>query len=88
MLKYALKRVLLMIPTILIVILIVYSIMSLTPGSPGRLILGQTAPQEAVDQLNEELGYNKPFLVRFANYILDICKGDFRQFLPDRTPCI
>jgi len=77
MLKFVLKRILLMIPTILLVILIVFSIMNLAPGSPGRLILGQTAPQEAVDQLNEELGYNNPFLVRFANYILDICKGDF-----------
>lgn len=77
MLKYIAKRVLLMIPTILMVILIVFSIMSLTPGSPGRLILGQTAPEEAVEQLNEELGYNKPFPIRFINYIFDICKGDF-----------
>ena len=77
MVKYILKRILLIIPTILMVILIVFSIMELTPGSPGRLILGQTAPQSAVNQLNEDLGYNKPFAVRFAKYIIDMCRLDF-----------
>ncbi len=77
MLKYILKRLLLMIPTIFMVIFIVYTIMSLTPSSPGRMILGEMATEEAVEQLNEELGYNEPFLVRFANYIFDILRGDF-----------
>lgn len=77
MAKYVAKRLLMMIPTLLLVTFIVFSIMALTPGDPGRLILGTSAPQEAVDAMNEELGFNDPFAVRYFNYIVDILHGDF-----------
>ena len=78
MYKYVIKRLLLTIPVLLGVTFIVFTIMALTPGDPGRLILGQTARQEAVDQLNHELGYDQPFFTRFFNYIKDIVtKFDF-----------
>jgi len=51
--------------------------MSLTPGDPGRIILGQSASQEAVNQLNAQLGYDRPFLIRYGNYVLNSLKGDF-----------
>jgi peptide/nickel transport system permease protein len=75
--KFVGKRLLLLIPTILGVTFIVFSIMSLTPGDPGRLILGQNAPQEAVNQLNAQLGYDRPFLIRFGNYVFNAIRGDF-----------
>lgn len=77
MYKYVGKRLMLLIPILLGVTFIVFTIMSLTPGDPGRLILGQKAPQEAVDQLNHELGFDKPFIVRFINYVKDAVQGDF-----------
>ena len=77
MTKYVWKRLLLLIPTILGVMFIVYTILSLTPGTPGKLILGQSATPEAINQLNEELGFNNPFLVRFFDYIVDALHGDF-----------
>ena len=64
-----LKRILFLIPTILGVIFIIYFVLNLTPGNPGRSILGVSAPQEAVDQLNEELGYNDPLIVKYCKYI-------------------
>ncbi len=72
MYKYVIKRLLVTIPVLLGVILIVFTIMSLTPGDPGRLILGNFAPQEAVDQLNHELGYDLSFIERLFNYIKNI----------------
>ncbi len=69
MYRYVLKRILFLIPTILGVIFIIYFVLNLTPGNPGRSILGVSAPQEAVDQLNEELGYNDPLIVKYYNYI-------------------
>ena len=71
MYKYVIKRLLLMIPILLGVIFIVFTIMAMTPGDPGRMMLGMGAPQEAVDALNDSLGYNDPFLIRFANYLND-----------------
>lgn len=69
MIKYIGKRFLLLIPVVLGVVVIIFTIMSLTPGDPGRIILGDLATQEAVDQINEELGLNKPWLVRLGSYI-------------------
>lgn len=76
MLKYTVKRLLLIIPTLIGVLFIVFAIMNFTPGDPGRQILGISAKQESVDQLNHELGYDKPFFPRFGAYISDLLHGD------------
>lgn len=75
--RYILKRVLLMIPILLGVTIIVFTIMSFTPGDPARLILGQSASQEAVDSLHREMGLDDPFLVRYFRYMGGIPRGDF-----------
>lgn len=67
--KYIIKRLLFLIPTILGVIFIIYLVMSMTPGDPARALLGASAPQADVDALNEELGYNLPFVQKYFNYI-------------------
>lgn len=72
MLKYIIRRTLLVIPTLLAVTFIVYTLLIVTPGDPGRIILGEFASQEAVYQLNHELGADKPFIQRFADYVVGI----------------
>lgn len=86
MYKYVLKRLLLLIPIILGITFIVFSIMSLTPGDPGMLILGTSAPQEAIDKLNHELGYDKPFLARYAGYVKNALMGDFGKSYRTNKP--
>ena len=66
-----------MIPILLGVTIIVFTIMSFTPGDPARLILGQSASQEAVDSLHREMGLDDPFLVRYFRYMGGIPRGDF-----------
>ena len=75
--KYVAKRLLVLIPIVLGVTFIIFSIMALTPSSPGRLILGIQASEEAVAAKNQELGYDKPFLTRVVNYVADGVTGDF-----------
>lgn len=70
--KFILKRLLYMIPVLLGVAFMVFAILSLTPGDPGTIILGITAKPEDIASLNEQFGYNKPFLIRFFSYIKDI----------------
>lgn len=76
MLRYVLKRVLIIIPMLLAIIFIIYGIMELTPGEPARMILGTNATQEAVDELTIKLGYDKPFLVRYVSYVANAFTGD------------
>lgn len=71
MYRYILKRLLLMIPIVLGVSFIIFTIMNIIPGDPAILILGDGATEEAIAQLHEEMGYNDPFLVRYINYIID-----------------
>ena len=76
MVRFVVKRILLVIPTVLAVVLVMYFIMDLTPSDPATLILGERATQEKIDELNEELGYYDPFVVRYVRYIGDALQGD------------
>ena len=71
MLRYILKRLLLIIPVLIGVSLIIFTIMAIQPGDPGRIILGVGATQEAVDLLNESLGLNRPVYERYLDYIFN-----------------
>lgn len=69
MFKYILKRILFLVPTILGVIFIIYAVMNITPGDPGRAILGTGVSQEDIDAYNHALGYDQPFLQKYVNYV-------------------
>ncbi|MCY6484788.1 ABC transporter permease [Clostridium aestuarii] len=69
MIKYVFRRILSLIPVLIGVTLIVFTLLYLTPGDPARMVLGEQAPQESVDQLREDMGLNKPFFVQFGNYV-------------------
>lgn len=75
--KYVLKRILLLIPVLLGVSLLVFAIMSLTPGDPAQLILGENAPKAAVLKLREEMGLNDPFFMQYFRFVKNAIMGDF-----------
>ncbi len=72
MLRYIGKRLLQMIPVVFGVVILVFTIMHFTPGDPARSILGEYAPQEAVDALHAEMGLDDPFLVQLGRYLYDM----------------
>ena len=76
MVKYIAKRVLMMIPVLLGVILLVFFIMNLASGNAVLLILGENATEEAVAAKTQELGLDQPILVRYFNYLADLMRGD------------
>ena len=69
MLKYTLKRILMLIPTIIGITLFIYLIMSFVPGDPVELILPQEATYEQKEALRAEMGLDQPVLVQYANYM-------------------
>lgn len=76
MAKYIAKRLLILIPTLIAIIFIIFSITELTPGSPGEIMLNEKATEEAIYEYNEALGYNRPFLIRFFDYVCKAFTGD------------
>ena len=69
MLRYILKRIIWVIPVMLGVIAIVFSITYFTPGDPVAMMLGVDYSQEAYDAKTAELGLDRPFIVQLADYI-------------------
>lgn len=56
--------------------LLVFTIMSLSPGDPGTLILGPMATQEEIDAKNQELGFYDPFFVKYFDFVINAVQGD------------
>lgn len=69
MLRYIARRLLLLIPVILGVTLITFTMLYFTPGDPARLTLGEQAGAEQLEQFREIHGLNDGYVVRFVNYI-------------------
>lgn len=67
--RYILRRLLIMIPTIFIVSVLIYSIMELTPGDPAIQILGDTASEEELAEMREYLGLDEPYIVRLGQFL-------------------
>lgn len=72
MLKYVGKRLLMMIPVLLGVTFVIFTMLYFTPGDPAVQILGEGATPEAIQELRDEMGLNDPFWVQFFNYIKDL----------------
>ncbi len=72
MIKYIIKRILWMIPVMLGVLLIVFTISYFSPGDPVKAMLGTNYTPEAYEALNAKLGLDKPFTVQFFNYIRNL----------------
>ena len=72
MIRYVLKRLVWMIPIVLGVSILVFTMMTFCPGEPEEIILGATATAEDLAAKREELGLNNPFVVRLATYLSDV----------------
>lgn len=67
--KYILRRLVMLIPVMLGVSFIVFTLMHFTPGDPARIMLGESAPVEDVQKLREEMGLDDPFLIQYGRYV-------------------
>lgn len=76
MARYILKRFIMIIPVMLAVTLVIFTLLYHTPGNPAQMMLGEQATQEQIDQLSEELGLYDPFFVRYFTYLGDLLQGD------------
>lgn len=76
MIEYLIKRIVQIIPVLLIVSFLIVSITRLVPGDPVRNILGEEATQEQYQELSEKFGLDQPILVQYGNYVKNLMKGD------------
>lgn len=76
MIWFVIRRVLVSVAVLLGISLVVFLLLHLISDSPGRAVLGQQATQAAVDAFNREHGYDRPVLVQYLDYLLQLLRGD------------
>jgi len=86
MLKYAFRRIMAMIPVLIGISLVIFTLLYFTPGDPARMMLGDLATEAEVQALRDEMGLNDGFAVRYFRYMGDLLKGDLGTSYVSKLP--
>lgn len=84
--SYLVRRLLGMIPTLLIVVVIVFLFVHMLPGDPARLVAGQDADQQTINLIRQDLGLDLPLHEQFFRYCFDLAQGNLGQSLRTKRP--
>jgi peptide/nickel transport system permease protein len=76
MFSYIVRRVFATIPVMLIVALFVFSLLYIAPGDPAVVIAGDQASPADVEKIRAGLGLDRPFLIRFSEWLFNLMRGD------------
>lgn len=88
MMMFILRRLIQTIPVVIGVTFVVFFIMQLVPGDPAVLLAGEGASKETVNAIREQLGLNRPLLVQYFDYLLNVFQGDFGSSLKNSQPVL
>jgi ABC-type dipeptide/oligopeptide/nickel transport system permease component len=76
MIAYLLWRLVRIVPTVLVVVTLIFALFRMVPGDPARLIAGTTATQESVERVRTQLGLDRPLLVQYRTYLAGLARGE------------
>lgn len=88
MLKYTVKRILQVIPVLLIVSFIIFMLVRMMPGDPVRTLLGEDASIETVEAVRHQLGLDQPALKQYTVWLNDVFHGNFGKSFAYKRPVI
>ena len=86
MLSYAVKRILLAFPTLLLVMLIVFGLMRAVPGDPAAVYFGEVDDPGIVEKMRVDLGLDRPYHEQFLIWVKNIASGDFGCSIMTKEP--
>ena len=86
--SFIIRRLIMMIPTALIVIAIAFLLMRLIPGDPAVVLLGPGASDEQIEALRRAMGLDQPVLIQFAKYFARVIRGDLGMSIYFHKPVI
>ena len=86
MLRYITKRIVEVIPTLIIVVTFVFFFVRMIPGDPAQMVAGAQATQEDIEVIREELGLNESIPTQYVNYVTGLFKGDLGTSLRTKRP--
>ena len=77
MLRFAVRRIMLMIPVLFGLSVLLFAWLRALPGDPARALLGEKATPEAIARINEQYGFDQPLLQQYVTYVGQLVRGDF-----------
>lgn len=86
MLLIILKRLAATVPVLLVVAVVIFSILRLTPGDPAAIVAGDGATVQQIEQIRHHMGLDQPIPVQFFKWIGDVLQGDFGTSLISNLP--
>ena len=88
LLSYVLKRFFYIVPVLIGVTLLVFIISHAIPGDPARMMAGQKASREAVENIRRSLGLDRPLPEQYARYLVGLLKGDLGRSIRNQRPVL
>ncbi len=89
MIVFVLRKLLVLVPLLAAITLLVFSMRALVPGDPVEIMLmGQAADRETIEQVRRELGWDRPILVQYGEYLAGLVRGDFGTSVLNGRPVL
>lgn len=86
MIQYAVRRILLSIPILLLVVTLIFLLVRAMPGGPAQAVLGDYATKEAVDALEKQMGLKDPLYVQYLRFLGNLALGDLGKSIINGSP--
>ena len=84
--RYFLKRLLMLIPVLLGVSILIFSIVHLAPGDPAEIMMGPDATQAELEAFRVKLGFDRPLVEQYFTFITKALRGDLGESIKTNTP--
>lgn len=88
MLTYTFKRLLMTVPTLVIVAMLVFALMRLVPGDPAAVMVGDLADPHVLEEVRRNLALDEPLLVQFGTWLGNLAKGDLGHSIMTGEPVL
>ena len=94
MLKYVIKRILYIVPTLILVSILAFAFVRMIPGDPAQTMLGELASEEQLEAYRDKMGLNDSVIRQYLIFLSNALKGDVKRYaewsvrMTERTPGI
>ncbi|NWG03137.1 MAG: ABC transporter permease [Syntrophaceae bacterium] len=86
MIKYAIRRMIFVLPTLWAVVTFVFFLIRIVPGGPAVAALGSYATEESIRALEKQMGLDEPILVQYGKFLMNLCQGNLGKSLITNKP--
>lgn len=88
MLLFIIKRLLYLIPVLILVTILVFSLIHLIPGDPVQMMLGKRASAEQIESVRARLNLDKPIIIQYYLWLKNVLKGNFGESIRTNKPVL